>query len=65
MLKKLLFALALLSPLAFASQIIVVSPVQQTLSSGGDTLDLGVIGPGQTIEIIAARGNALGNGSKR
>ena len=55
MLKKLLFALLVVSPFALASQLMAVSPVQQTLSTDSDVLDLGVFGPGQTIEIITSR----------
>jgi hypothetical protein len=55
-LNALLVALLLFSSIAFASQLKVTSPAEQTLVVGEDVLDLGVIGPGQTVEIIADRG---------
>ena len=48
-------ALLLLSPLVLASQISIISPVEQMVSSDDQFLDLGVVGPGQTLEIIASR----------
>jgi len=60
MIKKLFLAFALLTAFsffAFASQLTVSSPVGQVLVASEDILDLGVIGPGQTVEIIASRGS--------
>ncbi len=54
-----LFFLALFSIPAFASQLNVVSPVQQTLVLPEHVLDLGVIGPGQTVEVVAERGSGV------
>lgn len=53
----LLLLIAFLSPLVFSAQLTVVSPLQQTLVLDSDVLDLGVIGPGQTLELIAERGS--------
>ncbi|HLD62390.1 MAG TPA: hypothetical protein VI875_00820 [Candidatus Norongarragalinales archaeon] len=54
-----LFFLALFSIPAFASQLNIVSPVQQTLVLPEHVLDLGVIGPGQTVEVVAERGSGV------
>ncbi|NUN11579.1 hypothetical protein HUU53_02945 [Candidatus Micrarchaeota archaeon] len=53
--KKFLLVLLLASFLASAASVKILSPTQQTLSSLGETIDLGVIGPGQTIEVVADR----------
>lgn len=43
----------------FAAQLNVVSPVHQTLVTNEHVLDLGVIGPGQTVEVVAERGSGV------
>ncbi|HEV8289693.1 MAG TPA: hypothetical protein VGQ00_01935 [Candidatus Norongarragalinales archaeon] len=61
-----LFILALLSFMIFASasKVTVIDPVSQNIDSAAPaTLDLGVVGPGQTVEISAQR--ASGQLSKR
>ncbi|MFH1056417.1 MAG: hypothetical protein V1717_01310 [Candidatus Micrarchaeota archaeon] len=58
MLQKPFFALALVflvSPFVLASQLNVLSPVEQTIVASDEVLDLGVIGPGQTVELITSR----------
>ena len=55
----LLVSLLVFSTLAFASQLQVTSPAEQTLVVQEDVLDLGVIGPGQTLEIIAERASGV------
>ncbi len=44
---------------AFAVQLNIVSPVKQTLVVKEDVLDLGVVGPGQTVEVVADRGSGV------
>ncbi len=59
---KLFLALAFLaffSLPAYASQLNVISPVQQTLILPEHVLDLGVIGPGQTVEVVTERGSGV------
>ncbi|MEM4254716.1 MAG: hypothetical protein QXR53_00105 [Candidatus Norongarragalinales archaeon] len=60
--KSLFLALVLLSlsPIAtHASQLNVISPVEQTLVLPEHVLDLGVIGPGQTVEVVTERGSGV------
>ena len=52
--KNVLFALLILGSLAGAAQIVVIEPVAGALSQG-QVLDLGVVGPGQKVEIVAER----------
>lgn len=49
-----LFSLLVLASLVSAAQLSVIEPVTKTLKSG-DTLDLGVVGPGQKVAVIASR----------
>ncbi len=48
--KLALFVLVFAAGLVHASQVQIINPVQSTLSEG-DTVDLGVVGPGQRIEV--------------
>ncbi|PIT85110.1 hypothetical protein COU36_05155 [Candidatus Micrarchaeota archaeon CG10_big_fil_rev_8_21_14_0_10_59_7] len=52
--KKLLLGLLVLASFGYAAQIVVIEPVPGALSQG-QVLDLGVVGPGQKIEIVAER----------
>lgn len=47
--------LAILASLANAAYLIVIEPVKGT-AEAGDVIDLGVVGPGQKLELVAGRG---------
>lgn len=51
--------LLFLASAAFAIQLNIVSPVKQTLVVKDDVLNLGVVGPGQTVEVVADRGSGV------
>ncbi|VVB67854.1 Uncharacterised protein [Candidatus Norongarragalina meridionalis] len=52
--KKLLFGLLVLATFASAAQIVAIEPVAGVFTEG-QVLDLGVVGPGQKMEIVAER----------
>ena len=55
--KKLFLAL-LLASLASAATLRIIEPVQKTIEGGGE-LDLGVMGPGQKLELIVDRNTGI------
>ncbi|MFA4946842.1 MAG: hypothetical protein WC607_04900 [Candidatus Micrarchaeia archaeon] len=56
--RKILFALLLGCCLVGATQIMVLKPVQSAVGSG-DIVNLGVIGPGQKVEIVVDRASGF------
>lgn len=56
--KRFLLALVVFASLASAASVKVVAPVEQMMQ-GGDSVDLGLVGPGQTFEVDASRATGV------